>query len=147
MQILPVQRRQHGNYDDPNESRKQSTISFKVANGEGDLKKVCKKTFLDIFAIISQKVTTLVNRKKVSLNNFKNKRGGVKKFKYTFHDRQMVKNHINSFPRDKNYYSRAKSEKGYFIYKGYLIPDLNINRMYLVHKIKEPDATISYKFY
>ena len=53
----------------------------------------------------------------------------------------MVKNHINSFPRDESYYSHAKSEKEY------LSLDLNINRMYLAYKIKEPDTTVSNKFY
>ncbi|KAL4126409.1 hypothetical protein QTP88_010631 [Uroleucon formosanum] len=141
MHILPIQRRRHGNYDDPVESRRQSTISFTVPDGDGDLKRVCKKTFLDIFAISPQKVTTLVKRKKAGFNTFKDKRGGVKTFKYTLKDRQMVKNHINSFPRDESHYSRAKSEKEY------LSPDLNMNRIYLAYKVKNPETTISYKFF
>ena len=39
MQILPVHRRRHGDYDDPNESRRQSTISFIPLDDEGILKK------------------------------------------------------------------------------------------------------------
>ena len=68
-------------------------------------------------------------------------RGGVKKFKYTFHDRQMIKSHINDFPRDESHYKRTESDKEY------LSPDLNVNREYLANKIKELDITFSYKFY
>ena len=88
-------------------------------DGEGDLKRVYKKTFLNIFAI----------RKKAGLTTFRDKREEGKMFKYTFHDRQIDKNHVNSFPRDDSHYSRAKSEKEY------LSPVLNINRMYLAYKI------------
>ena len=56
-------------------------------------------------------MTTLFNRKKAGLATFKDKRGGVKKFKYTFHERQMVKKHINSFPMDESHYNHPNLRK------------------------------------
>ena len=141
LQVLPVQRRRHGSYDDSAESRRQCTVAFAVPDGQGNVKRVCKKTFLEIFAISPQKITTLIRRKKEGHTTFKDKRGGVKKFKYTLHDRQIVKDHINSFPRDESHYSRAKSEKEY------LSPDLNVNKLFTSFKIEHPQCTITYKFY
>jgi len=53
----------------------------------------------------------------------------------------MVKNHIKSFPRDESHYSRAKSEKEY------LSPDLNMNRIYLAYKVKNPETTFRINFF
>ncbi|XP_072397900.1 uncharacterized protein [Diabrotica undecimpunctata] len=141
LQVLPIQRRRNGSSGDSSESRRQCTVAFFVPDGKGNVKIVCKKTFLEIFAISPQKITTLVRRKKEGHTTFKDKRGGVRKFKYTLHDRQMVNNHINSFPRDESHYSRSKSEKEY------LSPDLNVNKLYNSFKIKHPDSTTTYKFY
>lgn len=141
MQILPVQRRRHGNYDEEAQSRRQCTVSFTVPNGQGNLSRVCKKTFMEIFDIRPQKITTLVKRKKAGCVTFKDKRGGLKHFKYTLQDRQMVRDHINTFPREESHYNRTKSEKEY------LSSDLNMKRLFEAYKIKHPGTTVTYKFY
>ncbi|CAH1115708.1 unnamed protein product [Psylliodes chrysocephalus] len=56
-------------------------------------------------------------------------------------DRQMVRDHINTFPRDESHYNRTKSEKEY------LSSDLNMNRLFKAYKIKHPGTTVTYKFY
>lgn len=61
---------------------------------------------MNIFGISSQKLATIVWKKKAGDIVFKDKRGGPTSFKYTHHDRQLVKNHINSFP--ESHYGRAK---------------------------------------
>lgn len=141
LQVLPIQRRRHGSYDESSESRRQCTISFIVPDGQGNLKKVCKKTFMEIFAISPQKITTLVNRLKQGNTTFKDKRGGLKTFKYTVLDRNMVKSHINSFPRVESHYNREKSDKEY------LSSDLNLNRLFQAYKEKYPESIVTYKFY
>lgn len=141
MQILPVQRRRHGNYEEAAQSRRQCTVSFTVPDGQGNLTRVCKKTFMETFDVRPQKITTLVKRKKEGSVIFKDKRGGLKRFKYTLQDRQMVKNHINEFPREESHYNRNKSEKEY------LSSDLNVNRLFEAYKIKHPATTVTYKFY
>lgn len=90
------------------QSRRQCTICFTVPDGQGHLKKVCKNTFKQISDISPQKITTLVRRKKAGFSTYKDKRVGVRKFKYTLHDRNMVKEHINNFPKEQSHYTRAR---------------------------------------
>lgn len=141
VETLPVQRRRHGTYEDSSVSRRQSTVSYTVPDGEGNLKRVCKKTFMNIFSISSQKLATIVKKKKAGEITYKDKRGGPTSFKYTNQDRQLVKNHINSFPRDDSHYGRGKSEKEY------LSSDLNVTKLFEAFKIKYPDSEIKIKFY
>lgn len=139
--ILPITRRRHGTYEGPESSRRQTTISYRLPDGEGDFVKVCKKTFLNIFAISPQKITNIVKKKKSGDVIYKDNRGGPFKFKFTESDRKLVKSHINSFPRDVGHYSRAKSEKEY------LSSDLNMSRLFTSFKEKHPNSNVSQKFY
>lgn len=141
IEILPIQRRRHGSYDSPNESRRQATVSYIIPDASGCMKKVCKKTFISIFGISPRKITWLVNTKKSGQSVFKDKRGGVRNVKYKMQDRVMVRNHINSFPKEVSHYGRGKDEKEY------LSPDLNINRLFQAFQLKYPETKITYKFY
>ena len=69
------------------------------------------------------------------------KRGDLKTFKFTANDRRLVKEHIDSFPRDVGHYNRHRSEKEY------LSGDLNVNRLFKAFKEKYPNSKISSKFY
>ncbi|XP_072399045.1 LOW QUALITY PROTEIN: uncharacterized protein [Diabrotica undecimpunctata] len=140
IQILPVTRRRHGTYDDDSESRRQCTMSYTVPDGKGGLQKVCKQTFMKIFAITPQRITTIVKKKKSGDYMYTDKRGGAKMFKFTVHDRRLVKQHINSFPRDVSHYNRLKSDKEY------LSSDLNVHRLFRAFQEKNP-CNISHKFY
>ncbi|CAG9830117.1 unnamed protein product [Diabrotica balteata] len=141
IQILPVTRRRHGTYDDDSESRRQCTMSYTVPDGKGGLQKVCKQTFMKIFAVTPQRITTIVKKKKSGDYIYTDKRGGAKMFKFTVHDRRLVKQHINSFPRDVSHYNRLKSDKEY------LSSDLNVHRLFRAFQEKNPCTHISHKFY
>ena len=142
VQLSHVQRRRHGQYNDPVQSRRQSTVYYQVPNKDGMLVQVCKKTFLDIFSVSVKKIQNIVAQKKTSNIGCVDRRlTHIKKFKYTTADRTLVKNHINSLPRQESHYGRAKSNKEY------LSPELNINRLYNSFKDKFPETNISSKYY
>lgn len=64
------------------------TLSYTVPNGKGGFSKVCKQTFMHIFGIKSKKkLETMARKKKEGNVTYKDKRGSVKTYKYTFHDR------------------------------------------------------------
>lgn len=141
MDILPVARRRHGSYDNPTGSRRQATISYNVPDNSGNMKKVCKKTFLSIFGISPQKITLLVKLKKEGKVVYKEKRGGPKHIKYKMNDRVLIREHINSFPREESHYGRNLNEKEF------LSPDLNVSRLFTAFKTKYPESNIDKKFY
>lgn len=64
IEILPIQRRRHGAYEDAAMSRRQVSVSFTVPDGKGSHKRVCKKTFMNIFGIQSSKKIELLIKKK-----------------------------------------------------------------------------------
>lgn len=139
--ILPIARRRHGTYEDTENSRRQTTLSYRLPDGEGDFVKVCKKTFLNVFGVSPQKITNIVKKKKAGDLVYKDNRGGPFKFKFTDSDRKLVKAHINALPREEGHYSRSKSEKEY------LSSDLNMSRLFASFKEKYPDSIVSQQFY
>lgn len=142
IQLSHIQRRRHGQHEDPRESRRQATVYYQVSNAENVLIQVCKKTFLDIFSISGKKVQNIVNQKKAgNIGHVDGRLAYVKKFKYNLDDRKSVQDHINSLPRDESHYGRGKSSKQY------LSPELNISRLYMAYKDKYTDTKISCKYY
>ncbi|KAJ8926657.1 hypothetical protein NQ314_020959 [Rhamnusium bicolor] len=142
IQVINVSRRRHGTYDTPEESRRQSTITYTVPNGSGEHVQVCRKTFSDIFALSHKRVEVLVEKKKMGATTYTDQRGKetkVKKYLPELH--QQVRDHIQSFPREENHYSRDKS------IKEFLSPDLNLNRMFLAYKKENPNSVVTYKYY
>ncbi|CAH1111577.1 unnamed protein product [Psylliodes chrysocephalus] len=57
-------RRRRGTYELAESSQCQCSIFYTVPDGSGNLVLVCKRTFLNIFAIISKKIEILVKKKK-----------------------------------------------------------------------------------
>ncbi|XP_041976930.1 uncharacterized protein LOC121731529 [Aricia agestis] len=136
-----IKRRRHGNYDVPSESRRQATIFYFIPKGDGTLVPVCKKTFMDVFAISKKEIETMIRKKKHGDTSFTDKRTSHQTSKYTELDVLRIKDHINMFPRDESHYTRAKSSKEY------LSPDLNIHRCFKSFNEMHPDNQVSYKFY
>lgn len=142
IQAINVGRRRHGTYNMPEQSRRQSTITYTVPNGSGQHVQVCRKTFSNIFALSHKRVQVLVEKKKMGHTTYTDQRGkGTKIRKYLPEFRQHVRDHIQSFPREENHYSRNKS------IKEFLSPDLNLNRMFLAYNAKYPQSTVTYKYY
>lgn len=142
--IVPVQRRRHGNYSSPSSSRRQCTVVFMLPNNEGSYVQVCKKMFCTTFCISGQVIETLVQYKKSGKSVMQEERGGVRKRKYTNQDRQTVREHVNSFPRDKSHYTRNKAGGNDV---EYLSCDLSLAKLYQAFKEKEPDSHISWSYY
>lgn len=139
--VLPVRRRRHGTYNDPAESHRQGTMAYTVPDGTGRMVRVCKTTFMDIFAVSKMKLQTIIRKKKSGETSFTDKRTCHKLKKFTTEDKNMVKQHILSIPRQESHYSRSHTSQEY------LSPDLNIHRLFKAFAEKYPETTISYKFY
>lgn len=54
--ICEVKRRRHGQYDTPEDSRRQATICFMLPDGNGNVMQVCKKTFMEVYGITKKRV-------------------------------------------------------------------------------------------
>lgn len=90
------------------------TLSYTVPNSKGGFSKVCKQTFMHIFGIKSRKkLETIARKKKEGKDTYKDKRGSMKTYKYTLHDRKTVREPINCFPRYESHYGRQKANKEY----------------------------------
>lgn len=139
--VGPVIRRRNGTYDDPASSRRQGSVVYSVPNGTGDLIRVCKSTFMNVFALGRKRVDILIKKKKMGEMTFKDKRTRHARGKYEEEERNRVKNHINSFPREVSHYTRARSNKEY------LSPVLNINRLHCHFKKMFPQTRVTYMFY
>ncbi|KAE9536991.1 hypothetical protein AGLY_006798 [Aphis glycines] len=61
--------------------------------------------------------------------------------KFTDADKNLIIEHVNSFPRDESHYGRKKSKKEY------LSQDLNISRLFRSFKDKFPDSPVTYRFF
>lgn len=142
IQIGGISRRRHGQYDQPESSRRQATMFYTVPNEDGEHLRICRQTFSQIFALSHKQVQVLVEKKKGGSINYNDKRGKhTKERKYNEQMRNQIRAHIKSFPVEENHYSRKKSDKQF------LSPDLNINRMYRAFKEKYDNTIVTYRYY
>lgn len=145
VEIVPVSRRRHGKYEDPTESKRQSTMIYTVPTGTG-LIQVCAKTFKDIFGLTNSRLQTLNTKKKLGDVAYSDKRGKNPNLhkhtrKFTEEDCSLIWKHIDSFPREESHYGRQKSANEY------LSSDLNYHRMYCAFKDLHPESKVSYRYY
>lgn len=142
IQVVPVNRRRHGKYDDPRESRRQCTVYYTIPDGTGKHIQVCRKTFSNIFALSHKRVQVLIEKKKIGETIYKDCRGQANKpRKYFPRLREQVKAYINALPKEENHYSRNKSSKEF------LSADLNMNRLFIAFKEKYPDTIATYRYF
>ncbi|KAK7874093.1 hypothetical protein R5R35_004637 [Gryllus longicercus] len=142
LQVKHVSRRRHGQYNDPAESRRQTTVLYTVPNGNGEIVQVCKKTFCNTFAVSGKRCQLLVKLKQSGNPVYIETRGNRQSNrKFSDSDRTLVCSHIESFPRYESHYGRKDSSKEY------LSPDLNISRLYQAFKEKYPDSPVTYRYY
>nr|CAI5868779.1 unnamed protein product [Callosobruchus analis] len=100
-------------YENPEESKRQTTVSYTIPGESGDFVQVCKKTVMDTFAVTRKKIDGLVSKKKAGATFYSDKRTCHKTSKF-----------LKMIPRDVGHYTRAKSDKEY------LSPDLNLHRLF-----------------
>ncbi|KAJ4429539.1 hypothetical protein ANN_21708 [Periplaneta americana] len=142
MQLGVVKRRRHGQYNDPADSRRQTTVYYTVPDGNGNHVEVCRKTFSEIFALSHKRVQVLQEKKKKGECVYVDARGkhGAPR-KYSEDDRKQVCEHIKSFPIEENHYSRERSRKES------LSPDLNMSRLFKAFTIRFPGTKVTYNYY
>nr|CAI5834258.1 unnamed protein product [Callosobruchus analis] len=58
--LVPIRRRRHGSYENPEESKRQTTVNYTIPGESGDFVQVCKKTVMDTFAVTRKKIDSLV---------------------------------------------------------------------------------------
>lgn len=139
--LTRIRRRRHGDYAEPEQSRRQATVCYSLTDEHGEFIRVCKKTFMDTFAISKKKIDILVSKKKMGETSFVDRRTNHRLPKFTEEDRLLVRTHINLIPRDVGHYSRAKSNKEY------ISPDLNIHRLFKAFQEMHRNSAVTYKFY
>uniref|UniRef100_A0A6P7GN78 Uncharacterized protein LOC114344462 n=1 Tax=Diabrotica virgifera virgifera TaxID=50390 RepID=A0A6P7GN78_DIAVI len=126
IQKVPVVRK----LDNPISKNRQTSRVYYLKNSAGETHRVCLKFFCGTFAISHRVVENCANG--MSANGLyigRDKRIGVKPPNVTPSDTiQLVKDHIDSFPRIESHYCRRDSQKQY------LSPDLNISKMYRLYK-------------
>nr|CAI5860647.1 unnamed protein product [Callosobruchus analis] len=57
--LVPIRRRRHGSYENPEESKRQTTVNYTIPAASGDFVQVCKKTVMDTFAVTRKKIDCL----------------------------------------------------------------------------------------
>lgn len=107
--LTRIKRRRHGSYEDPKESQRQTTVSYTLPDDNNEFVRVCKKTFAETFSVSYKKLDVLVSKKKVGETCYTDKRTNHMKLKFSALDRECIKRHINSIPRQESHYARAKS--------------------------------------
>ncbi|KAJ8969912.1 hypothetical protein NQ314_001529 [Rhamnusium bicolor] len=135
-----IKRRRHGVYDNPECSRRQSTISYSIPL-DGEFIQVCKSTFMHVFSVSKKRLEVSIRKKKMGDTFYKDRRTNNKKSKFSEVDREQIRQYILSIPREVSHYNRTKSTKEY------LSPDLNINRLYRAFPEKFRSTAVSYKYY
>lgn len=129
-------RRRKGNSDAT--SRKLATFSYKLGSV-----KVCKSTIIHTFSISSRRIQTIQTNMKQGISVPKDKRGMHFNRPHSINNdlKNLVRSHINSFPRQPSHYSRHKTEREF------LSPDLSVSKMYREFNDKHPEVEVSRIYY
>lgn len=87
----------------------------------------------------------MITRKKNGEVIFEERRGGSREesIKYSVTERKLVRDHINSFPRELIHYCRNQNTNN----KEYVSPDLNIHKLYRAFKLKYLNINVSRRYY
>ncbi|XP_022906542.2 uncharacterized protein [Onthophagus taurus] len=139
--LAPVSRRRNGLYEDSSDSRRQHTVHYTVSNAKGEMIRICKTTFMNIFSVTKKRLECLIKKKKLGHTTYTDKRTSNKPKKFNEQDTEMIKTHIRSVPRQESHYCRKKSSLAY------LSPDLNIRRLYDAFRLQHPETKITMAYY
>ncbi|KAL4104233.1 hypothetical protein QTP88_019542 [Uroleucon formosanum] len=136
MKISEVGRRRDGRNDAT--SRRTCTFKYTIDDLE-----VCRLTFIDTFQITKRRVETIQNKIKNNIGTPIDDRGKHRNRPHAIPNlvRQMIRQHIDSFPRQLSHYSRKNSEKEF------LSSDLSLSKMYSLFIELNPDVKASKTLY
>lgn len=136
MSIHEPIRRRHNKTDKT--SRKSASFDYKI-----DDKPVCLKTVVNTFAVTPRRIQILQNKIKDGQIIPKDERGIHTNRPHAKDNnvRDLIRAHIDSFPKIPNHYSRNKSSKDY------LSPDLSISRLHKLFVECNPESKVSLRLY
>ncbi|KAK7167173.1 hypothetical protein R3I94_001543 [Phoxinus phoxinus] len=135
-------------------TKRKYTFKYHVQQG-GQRLAVCKLTFMSVFQLTNSRLqviqeklgsqsegTEQVAKVRSPLEDF---RGKHKNRPHSIHPavREGIREHILSFPRQPNHYSRMKGD----VEREYLSPDLNLLRMFRLYKENNPTSTAKFWLY
>lgn len=104
--------------------------------------RICRKMLCAIYRITPRRVQLLLD--KIKFNKpLSDGRGLHGNHPHTITDetKELIKQHISSFPLQENHYSRSQSKKNC------LNPNLNIKKMWKLYLIKHPESHVTLHFY
>lgn len=119
-----INRRRHGVYENPNESRRQRTFKYFLPLPGSSEVQVCKTTFCDTFGITLKRVSVLCNKTLLGDLSVSDKRGGKRPQRNQAWKEKIVE-FIASIPSRKSHYGRERHPN-----KRYLSSDLNVTKLY-----------------
>ncbi|KAJ8884135.1 hypothetical protein PR048_015992 [Dryococelus australis] len=130
MELVKIGKRRHGMYNNPSESRRQTTLQYIVPTSSG------VRQLFQVDGFRQYKV------KKWVVSHIVMKGGRIHRtmplrHKYFEDDRSLVRQHINSFPR----------EDGHMSSREFLSSDLNLNHLYRALKELYPNSHITQEYY
>ena len=89
---------------------------------------------MNIYPIGRKAIETIVKKKKMGKTVYVDEKMRSVSGKFTSTDRQLVRDHILSVPRDISHYTRTKPQREY------LSSELNITRLYVAFTEKHPSS-------
>lgn len=122
-------------------STRHCTIQYNIKTNES-IYRVCQKTLCAIYKVTPRRLQILLE--KIKYNKPLNDGRGAHKNrpnKVPDENKDLVKDHIASFPLQENHYSRNESTKQC------LSPDLSIEKMWKLFKEKYPDTKVTLHCY
>lgn len=124
-------------------SRRQCTVKYFLQSQDGSKVRVCLKSFCDIFSISPRRMQVLVQKLKNKESDITDQRGQHKNRPHslTNNTKNLIIDHISSFPNQESHYSRAKTSKKY------LSAELNLTKMYNLFQDKYPEKSVSKRTY
>ena len=116
--------------------------NYHILNQDKVLKRICLFSFKNIFGISTNRIERIKFKIQNNISILEHKRKGKVKIEND-EIRNLIKNHINSFPAEESHYERNKTKKNY----KYLDPDLNCSEMHRLFKEKYTNTEVTYSVY
>ena len=115
------------------ESQREVSVIYNV-NVKGTPVRVCKQAFMKLHAISQSKVDHIISQKKSGLTMARMSMRGKhdnRVNRLPEHQRNLVQEHIKSYPSESSHYSRFKNDS-----RKYLCPTLSVNKMFTQYSEK-----------